>query len=673
MKHFRWGILGTGAIARAFADGLQTTEMSRLVAVGSRRAAGAEAFVEEYPGTRAHGSYEELFADPEVDAVYVSAPHPFHALWSLRAMEAGKHVLCEKPMALNRWQGEAMVACARRNRRFLAEAFMYRLHPQTVRLVELLRKKAVGEVRMIRAAFGFGGGDEIDPESRLFNNALGGGAMLDVGCYPVSMARLVAGMATGEEFADPVDVAGTGHIGATGVDEWAAAVLRFSSGMVAEVATSVRADLDNRLEIAGAEGKIIVPDPWVANRRQPVPGKILLKKDGETEEIALPTTHTSFAFEADAMAAAIGEGRLEARSPGMTWNDTLGNLAVLDQWRSAVGMVYEEETPRPVKANLPGRPVRILPEGPGNPMRYGSVPGLSKPVSRFIFGALTAHGSFAKAQVLFDHWLECGGNAFDTGYIYRDCDKILGQWIQSRGVREDLVLITKGAHTPYCDPDNLARELEESLEKLQTGFTDIHIMHRDNEAIPVDEFIDVLHRFHEAGRIGVYGGSNWSPERFAAASEYARRTGKEPMRILNNNLSLARMVDPVWKGCIHMSATEDRAWMERNGIVHFAWSSQARGFFTDRAERERRTPGYDRELRRCWFSEDNFRRRERCLALAEKKGVLPINIAAAWVLSQPFESYALIGPETVAEMDSCLPALTVTLSREEIDWLWGEG
>jgi aryl-alcohol dehydrogenase-like predicted oxidoreductase len=379
---------------------------------------------------------------------------------------------------------------------------------------------------------------------------------------------------------------------------------------------------------------------------------------------------TSFALEADGVAAAITAGRCEPPSPAMTWDDTLGNLAVLDAWRKDVGVVYPQEKPAPSPVNISGKPVRVRTSGLKHEMPFGKIPGLDKPVSKFIFGALTAHGSYAKAQVLFDHWLEVGGNTLDTGFVYRS-DAILGQWLESRGVREDLVIIAKGAHTPHCNPEGLTRELLVSLEQLKTGYTDIYIMHRDNEDIPVGEFIDVLNEHVAAGRIRVFGGSNWSPERFMEANAYAAANGKQGMAILNNNLSLARMVDPVWPGCLHMSGSSSRAWLEKEQVAHMAWSSQARGFFTERTDREIAKPGYDTGLRRCWISEDNLQRRKRCIELAEKKDVLPINIAAAYVLSQPFESYALIGPETIHEMETSLPALDIHLTQEEINWLWG--
>ncbi len=672
MNKLNWGILGTGAIARAFTHGLNQSRTGHLAAVASRSEEKARAFAEEEKIQSAHGSYEALLLDPAVEAIYVSTPHPFHAEWSIKAAEAGKHVLCEKPLALNRWQAEAMIESARQNNVFLAEAFMYRCHPQTAKLVEFIREGRIGQVRMIRASFGFGGGDSLNPESRIFSSALAGGGILDVGCYAVSGARLVAGAAIGKPFDNPVKVLATGHLGETGVDEWAAALLQFEPGITAQVATSVRAQLDNVIEIYGSEGRITLSDPWTADRRNPVTATLLIESASGRESCTLPAPATSFALEADMVADCIADGLYEPRPPAMTWDDSLGNLAVLDAWRAQVGVVPDDEKPVPRHHDLAGRPVRLRLSDTSHNMQYGRIEGLDKPVSKFILGGLIAHGSFAKAQVLFDHWMKVGGNAFDTGYVYRDADKILGQWLASRQIRDDVVLIAKGAHTPFCNPSDLSRELAESLEKLQTDYTDIYIMHRDNPDIPVGEFIDVLNEHVSAGRIKVFGGSNWSPERFAEANAYARSKGLQGMSVLNNNLSLARMVNPVWSGCLHMSDRESRTWMARNKVVHLAWSSQARGFFTERTDRELASPGFDPELRRCWISPGNLERRRRAIELATERGVLPINVAAAYVLNQAFESFALIGPESVHEIESSLRGLEVHLSPAEVDYLWGD-
>ena len=194
-----------------------------------------------------------LSNDPGVDAVYVSTPHPMHAEWAIRCVEAGKHVLCEKPMTLNEADTMAVVEAARRNDVFLMEAFMYRCHPQTERLVELLRSGVIGDVKLVRATFGFRGA--YDPEERHLANALGGGGILDLGCYTVSMSRLVAAVALGVEVAEPREVHAVGHVGPeTRVDEYTAATLLFDGDIVAEVSCGVRLAMGSEVRVHGTGG-----------------------------------------------------------------------------------------------------------------------------------------------------------------------------------------------------------------------------------------------------------------------------------------------------------------------------------------------------------------------------------------------------------------------------------
>ena len=191
MKEIRWGIIGTGRIAREYANALMEAQDNRLLAVASRRAEAAEAFALPYPNVTAQQTCQQLLDDPEVDAVYIATPHPQHAEWTIRALQSGKHVLCEKPLGINHSEVMAMVDAAAQSGRFLMEAFMYRCHPQTRRLLELVNDGAIGELRHIEASFGFHA--PFDARSRLFANDLAGGGILDVGCYPMSAARLLAG------------------------------------------------------------------------------------------------------------------------------------------------------------------------------------------------------------------------------------------------------------------------------------------------------------------------------------------------------------------------------------------------------------------------------------------------------------------------------------------------
>jgi predicted dehydrogenase/aryl-alcohol dehydrogenase-like predicted oxidoreductase len=659
-KKLRWGIIGTGRIAGVFAHGLEESCTGQLVAVGSRSLDTAQAFAEKHGGVRAHGSYEALLDDVEVEAVYISTPHPFHAEWAIKAAEAGKHILCEKPIGLNHPEGMAIVEAARRSDVFLMEAFMYRCHPQTAKITELVRERAIGDVQMVEVSFGFQAGYNLS--GRLLNKALGGGGILDVGCYPVSMARMIAGALIGEAFDEPIEVHGVGHLGEESeVDEYAAAVLSFRSGMVAQVSCGVRQPLENSLTIRGSEGFITVEHPWVFTAKDP--SKVVIqvhRDDTKPEKITLKSDRSLYALEADAVATHLAE----KQTPAMSWRDTLGNMKTLDRWREAIGLIYDAEKGENLTRTVSGR---SLARRADHEMRYDEVKGVGKPVSRLVMGVdnqfTAAHGT-----VMFDDFYEQGGNAFDTAFIYAGgkCEEVLGQWIQTRGVREDVVVIGKGAHSPYCNPAALTTQLEISLSRMQLDFVDIYMMHRDNPKVPVGEFVEVLNEHVKAGQIRAFGGSNWSQERIDEANAYAAAHGLKGFTVVSNNFSLARMVDPVWGGCVSASTAEWRAWLERSGCALFAWSSQARGFFTERAHPDDLS---DPELVRCWYSEDNFRRRDRAIQMAKEKGVLPINIALAYVLSQPFPSFSLIGPRLLEETATSLPGLHVELTPEELRWL----
>ena len=577
----QWGILATGNIARAFAQGLSHSTTGRLAAVGSRSKPSAEAFGREFglPTEACHESYEDLLADPTVQAIYISNPHPGHAEWSIRCAEAGKHVLCEKPLAMNHAEAMAVVEAARRHDVFLMEAFMYRCHPQTAKIVELIREGAIGAVRVIQATFSFRSGG--DPRSRLLDPALGGGGILDVGCYPVSMSRLVAGAAAGQPFANPTQFQAVGQFGATGVDDYTAAVAAFPGGVVAQLATGVRVTQENVVRIYGEDGHLFVPTPWSPSR-DGGPSKIVVRRHDEPaeREIVLepsgPARAYLYTIEADHVAA-----HLAARqSPAMSWADSLGNMQTLDQWREAIGLSYPLEGPDAPEAKVTAarRPLQRRADAV---MKYGRVAGLDKPVSRLVLGCDNQR-TYAHAAAIFDGFVEVGGNCFDTAFGYAGGlpERLLGQWMKNRGaVRDELVVIAKGAHTPHCDPASLTSQLHASLERMGVDRADLYLMHRDNPAVPVGEFVDALNAHRAAGRIGAFGGSNWSLARVQEANAYAAARGWAGFAAVSNNFSLARMVDPVWSGCVASSDAESRAWFAREGTALFAWSSQARGFF----------------------------------------------------------------------------------------------
>ena len=661
-KQLQWGILGTGGIAATFARGLAKSETGELVAVGSRTQGSADRFGEEHTVLRRHGSYESLLADDGVEAVYIATPHPMHAEWAIKAAEAGKHILCEKPIGLNHAEAMAIVAAAQEHDVFLMEAFMYRCHPQTAKLIELVREGAIGEVRVIQASFSFNAGESW--ESRTLKHELGGGGILDVGCYCTSMARLVAGAAVGKAFDDPVEFKATGKIGdESRVDEWAAASLKFPSGIVAEIATGVRVNQENVVWVYGSKGRILVPWPWIPGREGQAT-KILLYREGtdEPEEIVIEPPGWLYALEADTVARHIDDR--QAAPPAMTWDDTLGNMKALDAWRAQIGLVYDMEKPGAQTLPVHKRPLSLRPD---SAMKYGEVAGLDKQVARLVMG-VDNQPNLPHAAVMFDDYFERGGNCFDTAYIYGGGlhERLLGQWVKNRGLRHRVVIIGKGAATPFNSPEHMRRQLAESLERMQTDFVDIYLAHRDNPDVPVGEWAEAFNELLRAGWIRSYGGSNWALNRVQALNDYAQSKGLVGMAAVSNNFSLARMVDPVWSGCLAASDPESRAWFARTQIPLFPWSSQARGFFTDRAHPDDTS---DAEMVRCWYSDDNFARQARAKELAEKKGVLPINIALAYVLHQPFPTFALIGPRTLTETRVSMQSLKVDLTPDEVSWL----
>ena len=224
-NHVRWGIIGPGTIARAFAEGIAHSQTGRLAAIATRNP-DKPGLSEAFPGAKVVAGYDALLKDPEIDAVYIAVPHVGHAEWAIKAIRAGKHVLVEKPMALSAFDADVIFHEAKKAGVFAGEGYMYRLHPQTAKLVELVKSGVVGDVRIIRSSFGFNMGS-FKPEHRLFNGDMAGGGILDVGGYPVSMARLIAGAVEGRDFMEPRTVAGAAHLGQSGVDEWASAILKF--------------------------------------------------------------------------------------------------------------------------------------------------------------------------------------------------------------------------------------------------------------------------------------------------------------------------------------------------------------------------------------------------------------------------------------------------------------
>jgi xylose dehydrogenase (NAD/NADP) len=308
----RWGILSTARINRAILAAAEKSELADVVAVASRAAGRAEAYALEHGIERAHGSYAALLEDPDVDAVYISLPNSMHVEWSLRALEAGKHVLCEKPLTLEAARAEQVFDAAEAAGRILMEAFMWRHSPQTAKLAQLVEGGVIGQLRLVRATFSF----PVEGRRNIrLDPALHGGALADVGTYGVSAARLLAG--------EPERVYGEQVIGDTGVDVLFGATLRFPRGVLAQVDAGMELPRRDGLEAVGTEGSLAIPDPWIGRRLL-----LHLRRGESREEIALPPAD-SYRAELENMCAAI---RGEAE-PLLGRGDAVGQARTLEALR----------------------------------------------------------------------------------------------------------------------------------------------------------------------------------------------------------------------------------------------------------------------------------------------------------------------------------------------------
>ena len=284
----KWGFLSTADINRKLIPGAHASEKVGLLAVASRDKNRAEAYADKWEIPRAYGSYEDLLADPEIEAVYISLPNTMHVEWSIKALEAGKHVLCEKPLTRHPEEADAAFDVAERTGRLLSEAFMYRHNPQTAKVVELVRGGAIGELRLIRSAFSYG---LYDFENIRLRTDVEGGALMDVGCYNVSGSRLLGG--------EPERVWGEAWYGPSGTDWIFTGTLRLPGDVIATFDCGTALVERDELEAIGSEGSLFLDDPWHCN--VPI---IELRRGSEPERIELEPLD-SYRLELENMSDAI--------------------------------------------------------------------------------------------------------------------------------------------------------------------------------------------------------------------------------------------------------------------------------------------------------------------------------------------------------------------------------
>jgi xylose dehydrogenase (NAD/NADP) len=328
VKNLRWGLLSTARINRALIPPLQASKCSQLVAVASRSQAKADEYARQWKIPCAYGSYEALLADPEIDVIYNSLPNSLHAEWTIHAVEAGKHVLCEKPLAISTAEIDAVTAAAQAHGKIVAEAFMYRHHPQTLKIKELVDSGAIGDLRLVRGAFTF---NLNRPSDVRLDPQLSGGSIWDVGCYPVSYTRYVIGR-------EPDEVFGWQVNGSSGVDEVFTGQMRFPGGILAQFDCGFRSDFRTQMEFVGSQGTIIVPAPYKPGAKE----KILLRRGDDEQSLRVRGPELLYSGEVEDMADAVLRGKPQR----VTLADSRANVATL------VAFLQSAKEGKPVRIDI---------------------------------------------------------------------------------------------------------------------------------------------------------------------------------------------------------------------------------------------------------------------------------------------------------------------------------
>jgi predicted dehydrogenase len=322
----RWGLMATGGIARTFAQDLAYVPGASLVAVGSRSQAKADAFADEFDVPHRHSSYADLAADPDVDAVYVSPPHPFHHDATMLALRGGKAVLCEKPFAMSLAESQEMVDLARSSGLLLVEAMWTRFLPTMARVREILAAGTLGEIVYVTAEHGQWFAE--DPAHRLFAPSLGGGALLDLGIYPVSFVHMVLGT--------PARITAVSEPAFTGVDKTTSAILQYESGAHGVVTTSLAAASNNPAAIYGTEARLEL-DGWFYT---PTSFRVTARDGTVLESYEPPPGGRGMEYEAIEVGRCLDAGLTE--SPIMPLDETLAVMATMDEIRAQIGLDYSK-------------------------------------------------------------------------------------------------------------------------------------------------------------------------------------------------------------------------------------------------------------------------------------------------------------------------------------------
>ena len=340
MKQVKWGIIGLGGIASKFADGFQFTKNAKLFAISSKNENKLLEFKNKFQIDENYcfSNYDSLLECKDLDMVYIALPHSFHHEWVIKSIEKGKNILVEKPATVNFSQMENIKNNLKNKNIFFSEAFMYRYHPQIPKIVDLLKNKIIGNLISMESFFGFNAltkrkifgikfKKKPNKYNRLFSKELGGGAILDIGCYPVSFSIFVASLISKIDFNRIEVLNKKKEIGPTGVDMDSFAELNFGNNFKSKVSASLIKDLGKKTKIIGTKGELIIEDTWSPTNIS------LINVTGENKETIKIKCHNNvYAYEIDTLSTCILENKKEPNFPGMTINETLENMRILDKW-----------------------------------------------------------------------------------------------------------------------------------------------------------------------------------------------------------------------------------------------------------------------------------------------------------------------------------------------------
>lgn len=321
-QKLNWGLLSTAKINRALIQPLAASNRTRLLAVASRSQSSADAYAREWNIPRAHGSYEALLNDPEIDVIYNSLPNDLHAEWTIKALRAGKHVLCEKPIALTVAEMDSMIAASKETGKVLAEAFMYRHHPQTLKIKEIVESGLLGQLQLIRGSFTF----MLNRDSHRSDPHRGGGSLWDVGCYPISYARMIVG-------AEPLEVFGWQVTGAAGIDESFIGQMRFADDVHAQFDCGFNSPSRSQIEIVGTQGSLNISAPFKPGENE----KMFLMRGDKAETITIKGREL-YLGEVEDMVDAI----LLGKPPRVSLADSRANISAI------MALIESSKTGKPI-------------------------------------------------------------------------------------------------------------------------------------------------------------------------------------------------------------------------------------------------------------------------------------------------------------------------------------